>query len=173
LSCVEPYGFTIFCRPFSTEIDEPDLDLLAKVIPKVTGAMNEQLMKFFSAEDVRKALFPVGDLKAPGVDGLHAIFFKKCWHILGDSLTKEVLEGVNNKTIPGDWNDLVIVLIPKVENLELVPQYRPISLCNVLYKVISKMIALRLKQVLDDIISPAQSAYVSGRLIGDNILLAY
>ncbi|XP_051217512.1 uncharacterized protein [Lolium perenne] len=120
---------------FTTEIEEPDPELLNKVNPKVNEVMNEQLLRPFSAEDVKKALFSIGDMKAPGSDGLHAIFFKKCGHILGDILTSEVLEAISNKSIPDGWNDTVIVLIPKVENPELVTQYRPISLCNVLYKI--------------------------------------
>ena len=67
----------------------------------------------------------------------------------------------------------VIILIPKVDSPERIIQYRPISPCNVLYKVISKMIAFRLKAILDEIISPVQSAVVPGRLTTDNILLSY
>jgi hypothetical protein len=88
-------------------------------------------------------------------------------------LTQEVLDAINNKIIPDGWNDTVIVLIPKVDSPETITQYRPISPCNVLYKVISKMIALRLKSFLDEIISPVQSAFVPRRLITDNILVAY
>ena len=84
-----------------------------------------------------------------------------------------MLDAINNKVIPSGWNDTVIVLIPIVENPEMITQYRPISLCNVLYKVISKMIALRLKKVLDDVISPVHSAFVRGSLISDNILLTH
>ena len=170
---LNPHISGYFAGLFSTEIEEPDPELLAKVVPKVTDVMNDRLLQPYSAEEVKKALFSIGDMKAPGTDGLHAIFFKKRWNILGDSLTTKVLEAVNTKVIPEGWNDTVIVLIPKVQTPELVTQYRPISLCNVLYKVISKMIASRLKHVLDDIISPVQSAFVPGRLITDNVLLAY
>jgi hypothetical protein len=135
--------------------------------------MNEVLQAPFLAEDVRKSLFSIGDMKVPGTDVLHAIFFKKCWHILGDILTQEVLMAINNKIIPYGWNDTVIVLIPKVESPETISQYRPISLCNVLYKVISKMIAFRLKHILDEVISLVQSAFVLSRMITDNNLLAY
>lgn len=92
--------------------------LIAKVVPRVSAAMNDEIMKPYTTEDVRKALFSIGDLKAPGTDGLHAIFFKKCWHIIGDELTSEVLKAINEKVIPDGWNDTVIVLIPKVDEPE-------------------------------------------------------
>ena len=99
-------------------------------------------------------MFSIGDLKAPGPDGLHAIFFKKYWHILGDEITHEVVFAINSRQIPNEWNDTTIVMIPKIGSPELVTQFRPISLCNVLYKIISKMLALRLKNILPEIISP-------------------
>jgi len=92
---------------------------------------------------------------------------------LGDSLVTEVLDAVNNCKILDGWNDTTIVLIPKVNNPTMVSQFRPISLCNVVYKVISKMLANRLRGILPDIISDHQIAFVPGRLIIDNILIAY
>jgi hypothetical protein len=65
---------------------------------------------------------------------LHAIFFTKKLHALGDILTKEVLEAINNKVIFDGRNDMIIVLMPKVESPESISQYKPISFCNVLYK---------------------------------------
>ncbi|XP_073357687.1 uncharacterized protein [Aegilops tauschii subsp. strangulata] len=156
-----------------SDVGEVDANLLASVKSLVTNVMNTLLVAPYTKEEVRKALFQIGDMKAPGPDGLHAIFFKRFWHILGDELTKEVLDAIEKKKIPDGWNSTNIVLIPKVENLEVITQYRPISLCNVVYKIISKMIANRLKIILPDVISPTQSAFVPGRLITDNVLVAY
>jgi hypothetical protein len=135
--------------------------------------MNEALLKEFTREEVKKALDAIGDLKAPGPDGMPAIFYKQFWDMLGDKVTDEVLAVLNGGAMPDHWNDTVIALIPKVKNPEKVTDLRPISLCNVLYKIISKAITNRLKGILPEIISPNQSAFVPGRLISDNILVAY
>ena len=75
--------------------------------------------------------------------------------------------------IPMEWNDTTIVMIPKIDSPDKVTQFHPISLCNVVYKVISKMLSYRLKAILPKIISNHQSAFVPGRLITGNILLVY
>jgi hypothetical protein len=72
-------------------------------------------------------------------------FTKKIWGICGDEITQEVLQAMNTGLIPEGWNDTTVVLIPKVDDPELISQFHPISLCNVIYKIISKMLALRLK----------------------------
>ena len=66
----------------------------------MTPDMNRSLLAPFSIEEVKKALFDIGDMKAPGPDRLHTIFFKQFWLMLGDDLTKEVLETVHMTTIP-------------------------------------------------------------------------
>jgi hypothetical protein len=72
-------------------------------------------------------------------------FTKKISGICGDEITQEVLQAMNTGLIPEGWNDTTVVLIPKVDDPELISQFHPISLFNVIYKIISEMLALRLK----------------------------
>ena len=105
---------------------------------------------------------------------VYALFFYKIfWPLLGDDLTEEVLQVVNTFTVADGWNDTTIVMITKINSPENLTQFRPISLCNVVYKVISKMIAACLKIILSDIISNTPSVFVLGRMITDNVLVAY
>ena len=75
--------------------------------------------------------------------------------------------------MPEGWNDTLIVLIPKNTKPMSLKDLRPISLCNVTYKVISKYLVNRLRSLLDGIVSPEQSAFVSGRVNTDNALVAF
>jgi hypothetical protein len=102
-----------------------------------------------------------------------ALFFKKYWEVVGNSITSEVLKVFNGGDMPEGWNETCVVLIPKVPNPMGMKDLRPISLCNIVYKLISKVLANRLKLILPEIISPNQSAFVPGRLVTDNILLPY
>lgn len=80
---------------------------------------------------------------------------------------------MNGQEDPRRLNATHLVLIPKVQNPELVSQFRPISLCNYSYKVLSKVLAKRLKAFLPELISPTQNAFVAGRQIQDNIGVAH
>lgn len=80
---------------------------------------------------------------------------------------------LNGGQFPDGWNETTIVLIPKVPHPDKIKDLRPISLYNVLYKIVFKVLANRLKKILPEIISPSQSAFLPGRLISDNILIAY
>jgi len=112
-------------------------------------------------------------LKAPGPDGYPAHFFQRNWDMCGEDITRAVLRVLSGDERPEEINSTFIVLIPKVPNPTLMGQFRPISLCNVIYKIISKALANRLKSVLSEIISKEQSAFVPGRIISDNIISAY
>ena len=115
-------------------------------------------------------MFP---LKAPRPDGMPPLFYQHFWSTSGVVVTKTVLDFLNHGIVPPNFNETRIVLIPKIKDPKRVTNYRPISLCNVVYKLASKAIANRLKKILPTIISDTQSAFVQGRLITDNILLAF
>jgi len=148
-------------------------EVLDCVDRRVTREMNKDLLLPFTGDEIWNALDNIGDLKAPGADGIPSIFYKKFWSVVGDQVKKEVLAVLNGGPIPEGWNDTIIVLIPKTNTPQMLKDLRPISLCNVLYKLISKVLANRLKKILPNIISNSQSAFVPGRLITDNVLLAY
>lgn len=138
---------------------------LLDVEPCVTSEMNDSLLAEFSEEEVVAALNSIRDLKAPGPDGMPSAFYKNFWDVVGRKVTSEVLQILNEGApIPVEWNQTVMSLIPKVKTPESVSELRPISLCNVLYKIVAKILANRLKEILPNIISPTQSAFVPGDL---------
>ncbi|KAL0352088.1 UNVERIFIED_CONTAM: LINE-1 retrotransposable element O protein [Sesamum calycinum] len=139
----------------------------------VDETMAEDLQRPYTESEVTKALFSMSPLKSPGPDGMPPLFYQKFWHVVKSDVVSSVLAFLNHQRLPIGFNDTHIVLIPKCKQPQALSQYRPISLCNVVYKVASKTIANRLKPWLDRIISPAQSAFVTGRLITDNVLLAF
>ena len=98
----------------------------------------------YSAEEVRTALFQM----APGPDCMNALFYQKYWHVVGNDVIVAVLDFLNSGIMIPDINYTHIVLIPKVKSPERISDFRPISLCNVIYKIISKAMANRLKQIL-------------------------
>lgn len=100
-------------------------------------------------------------------------FFHKYWNLIRIEVTHAVLNFLNNGDFINVINETFIALIPKVPNAQNMKQFRPISLCNVFYKIISKVIANRLKVVLPSIISDSWSAFVGNRQIMDNVFIAY
>lgn len=119
------------------------------------------------------ALSHMSPLKSSGPDGFPTVFFHKYWHILGANVASCILDFLNYNHLPRLLNFTFNVLIPKVSRPTKITEFRPISLCNVVYKIGSKMIANRLKPFLNGIIFPTQSAFIPRRLITDNILVAF
>ena len=148
-------------------------EVLMHVPARVTPAMNEGLCAPYTSNEVKATLFQMFPIKAPGPDGFPAHFYQRHWDICGEEVTEVVLRIIKGEESAEAINDTVLVLIPKVTSPTHLSQFRPISLCNVLYKIASKVIANRLKVILPDIISEEQSAFVPGRLISDNIISAY
>ena len=123
-------------------------ECLNVVHQRLTTDMLEVLSKPYSREEVRVALFQMGPTKTPGPDGMNALFYQKFWHIVGNGVTDAVLDFLHTGNIVPDINYTHIVLIPKVKKLKKIANFRPISLCNVIYKIISKVLANRLKLIL-------------------------
>lgn len=114
-------SLTIFLQLFSTSVEpagEHLQQLLSTVQPTVSPAMNTALTEEFTSEEVKAALENIGDLKAPGPDGMPAIFFKKHWDVVGEKLTREVLHVLRGGPMPEGWNDTIISLIPKLDRPE-------------------------------------------------------
>ncbi|GKE35403.1 hypothetical protein Tco_1454725 [Tanacetum coccineum] len=129
------------------------------------------MIRTVTRQEIKNAMFSMGNEKAPGPDGYTAAFFKEAWDIVEDDIVEAVREFFTNGKILKELNHTIIALIPKVSTLTRVNDYRPISCCNVLFKCISKIIANRIKESLKILVSPNQSAFVPGRSISNNILL--
>jgi hypothetical protein len=102
---VTNYFLNLFTSSTGSRVEE----LLGHIDSRITPEMNELLGKEFIVKEVEEALDSIGDLKAPGVDGMPSIFYKKCWDIVGGKVTEEVLNVLNGGPLPEGWNDTCVV----------------------------------------------------------------
>ena len=167
----------LFCEYFrglfSTSNPSHIEEVLATIPQVVSDSMNSDLMKNFSRQEVDVALKSMAPLKAPGPDGMPPIFFQHYWDSIGDDVSCAVLSYLNTSIIPASLNQTFFTLIPKSKCLERVFEFRPIPLRNILYKLISKVLANHLKSLLPHVISESQSAFQPDKAISDNILVAF
>ena len=125
-----------------------------------------------SDEEIRDALWSLKAFKALGPDGPHAGFFQYFWHDVQASVCQEVKKAFTFGSIPAFLNTTLITLIPKCNNPESLANFRPISLCNSVYKIISKALVAKIRHLLNNLISPIQTAFVPGRRGVDNVVIA-
>jgi hypothetical protein len=148
---------------------EPVLSLIA---PKITQEDNNWLVAPITREELKEALFQMHLDKAPGPDGFNPAFYQHFWDLCGSDIFKAAKDWLERGYFPSSLNETNICLIPKCDNPASMKDLRPVSHCNVLYKMVSKLLANRIKACLEKCVSEEQSAFVEGTSILDNALIA-
>nr|XP_023896924.1 uncharacterized protein LOC112008814 [Quercus suber] len=138
---------------------------------RLTEADCLDLNQAVTDEEITVALRSMKPYKAPGPDGLHAGFFQRFWLTVGSLVKKEVRQIFATKKMPEYLNKTHLILIPKIQGPETLGNYRPISLCNTTYKLVTKILVNRIKPVLGNLISPVQTAFIPGRRGTDNAII--
>eukprot|EP00253_Pinus_taeda_P033434 PITA_33434 len=165
---------------FQVIAEEPLIDRtqfindFTKHIPKlVTREDNYNINRPVNEEEVSEVIKEMQNWKAPSLDGFNVDFFKACWKIVKPDILEVVEDSRKNKIVLKVLKTSFIALIPKQENAMTPDRFRPIALCNVVYKIISKIIANRLKPLLPTLVSEEKTRYVEGRQILNNIIQAH
>ena len=122
--------------------------ILGGIQRNIDDDLNSNLSGDFQASEVKQALNKMAPLTAPGPNGMSPVFYKTFWHIVGEDVTMVVLQALNSGIFPESINTTFIFLIPKIKNPRKVSDFRLISLCNVIYKLITKVVANHLKKFL-------------------------
>ena len=122
-------------------------------------------------EKIKATLWSLKPFKAPSPDGLHASFFQRFWLVVGNLVMEEINLIFSKKRVPDYLNSTHIALILKIQGPETLGNYRPISLHNTVYKVLTKIIVVRLRPYLGKLISPLQMAFVPERKGIDNVII--
>jgi hypothetical protein len=139
----------------------------------VSSEENQEICALPSKQEILSTLSSIGSTKAPGPDGFTTLFYKKYWDIVKHVVLRCVWNFFSTNHLLKEQNHTFIALVPKQLGPSSVSHFRPISLCNIIYKIISKILANRFKGLLYHFISPYQSAFVPSRSIQDNSILAH
>eukprot|EP00253_Pinus_taeda_P020669 PITA_20669 len=169
-----------FLQYFKATSQEPAInraeaiDDITRHIPRlITEEQNSLLLKPISLQEVEIAAKSLKIGKAPGPDGFSSNFFHHFWELIKWEVWQVVEESRSLRWMYPGLNATFIALIPKAEDSNSPEKFRPIAVCNIIYKIVSKVVALRLKPLLPGTISPEQSGYVEGRQITDGIILSH
>jgi hypothetical protein len=126
----------------------------------------------FLKKEVKDVIFGMDGNKAPGLDGFSLAFFQACWDVLKEDIMVVFSEFHVHGKFEKSINFTFISLILKVSGASELKDFRPISLMSGIYKIISKVLANRLRLVINNIISTPQSTFAKGRQILDSVLIA-
>ncbi|KAK3206960.1 hypothetical protein Dsin_021006 [Dipteronia sinensis] len=148
--------------------------------PKATGLSLKRLLEEerdflerpFDVEEVKEAVSSCDGNKAPGPDGMNLNFIRANWEVVQEDFLRFIHEFYKEGSIVEELNNTFITLIPKCGRLETMSDFRPISLVGSMYKVLAKILANRLKSVMDVVIGETQMAFVKKRQIMDSFVIA-
>ncbi|KAL9685059.1 hypothetical protein QQ045_022505 [Rhodiola kirilowii] len=138
---------------------------LADVPKKLPDSKASYLCEPITELEVQVALFQMSPTKAPGLDGFSAIFFQKYWRVVRNTVVQKVVRMINEGKLEEGINETMIVLVPKCKKPKRVEEYRPRSLCNVVAKIITKVPANRLKEVLPEVILESHNILLAHELL--------
>lgn len=130
------------------------------------------MMKPPTPEDITRVMKKLNANKSPGPDGLTSGFFKSAWSLLGQEVISSINQFFISGFLPSATNSTILTLVPKRQGASAITDFRPISCCNTLYKTISKLLVHRLKPMLPALILPKQTAFIQGRFLVENTVLA-
>ncbi|GKA98535.1 RNA-directed DNA polymerase, eukaryota, reverse transcriptase zinc-binding domain protein [Tanacetum coccineum] len=133
----------------------------------------EFMVRPVSNDEIKAVVFGMNDEKSPGPDGFSSKFFKSYWPIIGNEVSGAICDFFKNGRLLKEVNATIIAFVPKSQTSQNVSDFRPISCCNVLCKVITKIIANRIKGCLGKIVDESQNAFIPPRQITDNVLLTH
>jgi hypothetical protein len=174
--CNSAEGLKTIAKDYFIDIFQQQQGDRLSVINAITSSVsiedNNVLTVPFSIVEFKDAVFSLEADKCPGPDGFNPGFYQQFWDLCGHEIFEAGCSWLECGAFPPGLNSTNIALIPKGESQKSMKDWRPISLCNVLYKIVAKVLANRLKPVLDKCISENQSAFVPGRSILDNAMAA-
>lgn len=153
-----------FSEVYKTEGTSKIDECLLHVPRLITQEMNDSLLAPVTDSEIKRAVDGLGALKAPGPDGYNGMFFQKHWDIVKGEVCAAVKSFFLNGYLPDIVNEMTVALVPKISLPESIHQLRPISCCNFLPKIISKILVMRMKSMMDIIITQNQSAFIGGDL---------
>lgn len=166
--------FRHFFEDVFTSQRENDMDeVLSAIETSVTPKMNDILMKPYTYQEIVDVLSQMHHLKSPTLDGMLILFYHKCWDFIKSDFLAILLNIINSNIDPSLLNATHIYMIPKKKNMVSPSDFHLISLCNVSFKVVTKVITLRLKSILRGLIHINQLVFVPGRQFTDNALLTF
>lgn len=160
-----------YCNLFTSTQSAFSVDFEGLFQPCLTAAQTRDLHCIPTGQDIQSAFFSMGGHKSPGPDGMTVTFFKQYWGIVGSVVITSIQFVFQTCLMPASFNHTFLTLIPKAAHVSRVDHFRPIALCNVVYKAITKILAGRIRGLLMDLIHPSQAAFVPHRCIGDNVIL--